>query len=274
MDNSEQIEYWNSGAGEVWVAAQQQMDAMLGPLSMALVAKANVQPGERAIDIGCGCGDTSIALAQQGASVWGVDISEPMLDIAKQRATGLGSVAFSQTDAATQSYTPDHDLVLSRFGVMFFADPIAAFTQIRTALSDSGRMVFLCWQAPKHNDWMSVVGRAVQPFMPAVGAPDNPKGPGPFAFADADWLREILVSAEFNEIEIEPLKRELTLGRNLDEAILFQGKVGPLARGLAELDEATKKQALGAAREALTPYLSEAGVRLGAACWLVSARRS
>ena len=274
MDNSEQIAYWNSGAGELWVSAQQQMDAMLAPLSAVLVAKANVRPGERVIDIGCGCGDTSIAVAQQGGSVWGVDISEPMLDIAKQRATGLDSVAFSQTDAAIQAYTPDHDLVLSRFGVMFFADPIAAFTQIRTALNDSGRMVFVCWQAPKDNAWMSVVGRAVQSFMPEVGAPDDPQAPGPFAFADADGLREILVSAEFNEIEIEPLERELTLGRNLDEAILFQSKVGPLARGLSELDDATKKQALSAAREALTPHVSDSGVRLGAACWLVSARRS
>ena len=271
MDNDEQIEYWNGGAGDQWVGAQVQMDEMLAPLSQAALAKANAQPGERVIDIGCGCGATTLDLGAGGAQVWGVDISAPMLELAKQRAQNKSNLAFSQADAAVQEYTPDHDLVFSRFGVMFFADPVSAFANIRSALKPDGRMVFICWQPPKNNAWMSVAGRAVQPFLPDVGPPPDPLAPGPFAFADPERLRNILADAGFGHVQIDGLEREMLLAKTVDEALLFQAKIGPLARGLAELGDQDRNRALAAARKALTPYQGPAGIKLGAACWLVQA---
>ncbi len=143
MNNQSQIDFWNGKGGITWATAQERMDNMLAPLSQVAVARANPQAEERVIDVGCGCGATSLALADSGAAVWCVDVSVPMLAVAKQRAASYDNVAFSVTDAATAEYTPDHDLIFSRFGVMFFADPIGAFTQLHGGLKPSGRVVFL-----------------------------------------------------------------------------------------------------------------------------------
>ena len=269
-DNQEQVDYWNGQAGETWVRAQQRLDNMLGGLSEVAINKANPKAEERVIDVGCGCGTTSLELAKRGASVWGVDISAPMLAHAKARAEGLANVAFSQADAATQALTPDHDLIFSRFGVMFFADPVAAFTNLRSGLKPSGRLVFLCWQAPALNPWVSVGGRAIQPFLPEED-PIDPKAPGPFAFADAEYLQEILASAGYGNINIESLNQDIVVGKTLDDAMEFQGEVGPMARVLAELSGEQKDQAMQAARDALQPYVTPDGVILSAATWLVSA---
>lgn len=273
--NDEQIEFWNSRAGETWVEAQEQMDLMLAPLSALALDAAAPQPGERAIDVGCGCGDTSLAIANRGAAVWGVDISAPMLARAKTRAEGMKDVAFTETDAATQSYTPDHDLVFSRFGVMFFADPVAAFANIKTGLTPSGRLVFVCWQAAAANAWLSIAGRAVQPFLPEADPeadPVNPRAPGPFAFADATYLETILASAGYANIDIASVTPTLHVGDDMDDAMRFQSRIGPLSRVLAELDDAQRKAALDAARAALAEHETAAGIDLISAAWVVSAR--
>ncbi len=270
--NEEQIEYWNGKAGETWVTAQERVDAMLAPLSAQAVAAAAVQAGERVVDIGCGCGATSIAFAERGAHVWGVDISAPMLARARERSAGLDNVAFSEGDAATQSYTPDHQLVFSRFGVMFFADPHAAFANIRSALVPGGRLVFMCWQAPRENPWMAVAGRAIQPYLPEPEAPVDPQAPGPFAFARDAYIRDILGAAGFSDVEIVDTRAELHIGDTLDDAMAAQSEIGPAARALAELDGDERDAALAAAREALAPHISDNGINLGAAAWIVSAR--
>ncbi|MEM8769993.1 MAG: methyltransferase domain-containing protein, partial [Pseudomonadota bacterium] len=161
ISNKAQRDFWNGAAGDVWVEAQEIMDGVLEPLSTAVLQAAAAQTGERVIDIGCGCGDTSFALAETGAEVWGLDISTPMIARARERAAGLERVAFSVGDAATQDYSTDHDLLFSRFGIMFFENPIAAFKQLRCALVPGGRVVFICWQAPKENRWLSIAGQAV-----------------------------------------------------------------------------------------------------------------
>ena len=271
--NEAQREFWNGAAGDIWVEAQIQMDAMLKPISDLGLAKARAKEGERVIDIGCGCGDTTLALAETGASVWGVDISENMLSHAKTRKDGRENVAFSVADAASQEYTPDHDLVFSRFGVMFFDDPKAAFTNIRTGLNPNGRLVFLCWQSPKENLWMSVAGRAARPFLPAPEQTD-PRAPGPFAFADRDYINEILDAAGYSNIEIESVTPELKVGDTVEEAMYFQGRIGPMARALAELEEDKRTQAMQAVRDALGEYQSDRGVWIKSAGWLVSATNS
>ncbi len=268
--NEEQQAYWNGRAGAVWVEAQERLDENFAELTSAVVAAADVQPGERAIDIGCGCGATTVALAQAGAAVWGVDISAPMIGRAKERSVGLDNVAYSVCDAASQRYTPDHDLLFSRFGCMFFADPVGAYQNLLTSLRPGGRLVHLVWQLPKHNPWMSVVGRAVQPFMPEGDAPD-PTAPGPFAFARPEHVEKILTDAGFANVNVQPVTSQIKVGNDIEDAVTMQSKVGPIARVVAELDEVTKVKALDAARDALAEHLTDEGIHLGAACWIISA---
>ena len=271
--NEEQRKFWNGAAGDVWVEAQMQMDAMLKPISDLAISKAAAQPGERAVDIGCGCGDTTFALAEAGASVWGVDISENMLAHAKTRKGDQANVAFSVADAAIQSYTPDHDLVFSRFGVMFFDDPKSAFANIRTALKPGGRLVFMCWQSMKENMWVSIAGRVIAKYLPPPAGLD-PRAPGPFSFADRDWIEEILASAGFSNIEIESVSPDLKVGDTVDEAMYIQGRIGPMARALAELDEELREQAMQEVREGLAEFQRDGGIWIKSAGWLVSATNS
>ncbi|MEZ5550866.1 MAG: methyltransferase domain-containing protein [Pseudomonadales bacterium] len=270
--NQQQIEYWNGKAGHTWAQAQQRLDTMLSPISAALVQAAEIQPGMRVVDVGCGCGDTSVALAAAGAAVWGIDISEPMLAVAKSRAAGVKNLAFTRTDAATQAFTPDHDLLFSRFGVMFFAEPSAAFSNLRSALKPRGRLQFACWQPPRLNPWMAIAGKAVQPFLTEPGGEVDPRAPGPFAFADPDYVRGILAQSGFADIRFEALTPTLHLADTLEDGVRFLQEVGPLSRVIGELDDQAREQALAAARAALAGHLTDAGLDLGAACWLVSAR--
>lgn len=270
--NQAQIDYWNGQAGETWVRRMDRIDAMLAPITQALLERAAVVPGERIVDVGCGCGTTTLELARRGGLVFGVDISEPMLALAKQRAAGVSGVAFRRADAAVQPFTPDHTLVFSRFGVMFFAQPAAAFRNLRTGLAPGGRLCFVCWQAAPENAWMSTAGQAVTPFLTKPDAPPDPRAPGPFAFADREYLHSILADAGFEAIGIEDLRTTLHVGDDLDQAMAFQADVGPVARALAELEGETRDRAIAAARAALAPHVTPKGVDLGAACWLVTAR--
>jgi len=273
--NQQQVEYWNGAAGDVWVTAQVQLDSSLAPLSELAIEAANIVEGERVIDVGCGCGSTAIAMAQRGARVWGIDVSAPMLAKAKERASGLSNVTFSETDAATQHYSADHQLIFSRFGVMFFADPVAAFVNLRQGLTDEGRLLFVCWQAAIKNDWIMVAGRAVQPFLSVSDASDaiDPNAPGPFAFADSDRIHSILNQSGYADIDITSVTPNLTMGQDLDEAMRLQAQIGPVARVIAELQEDKKGEAIAAARMALGEHQSSTGINLGAAAWIVSARK-
>ncbi len=274
--NQEQIDYWNGRAGQTWVEAQDRLDAMLAPISEALLQRAAVRTGERVVDIGCGCGDTSLALARSGAEVWGIDISQAMLTHARTRELGLaetGNLAFSLIDAATADFTPDHALLFSRFGVMFFADPVSAFSNLRGALTADGRVCFVCWQAPRENPWMAVAGRAVQPFLPDSAVTPDPRAPGPFAFADPGYVQDILLAAGFSDIELEPFRTSLHVGDDLDDAIRFQSQVGPAARVLSELEGPRREAAMQAVRESLAAHVTSNGIDMAAACWMIMARR-
>ena len=272
--NVEQVEYWNNKAGHTWVESQARVDRMLEPLTAILLERAAAQDGERVLDVGCGCGDTSLQVGQTGAAVWGIDLSGPMLARARERAKELelDNVVFSQTDASTQVLTPDHDLIVSRFGVMFFADPTAAFINLRSGLSPEGRLCFLCWQPPRANPWMSISGAAIQPFLTPPETPPDPRAPGPFAFADKDYVAQTLSDAGFVAIDIRSVTADVHVGDDLDDALESQSRIGPMARALAELDGEEREQAIAAARDALSAHVTKDGLDLGAACWLVYAR--
>ncbi len=269
-DNTEQIAYWNGSAGASWVESYPIIDRLLEPLSSAALDRAAASAGQRVIDVGCGCGSTSIQLAETGAQVRGVDISAAMVEEANQRASKLPNLSFDEADASIETYEASHDLVFSRFGVMFFADPVAAFANIRTALSDRGRLVFLCWQSPMANPWIAIPGQIVQALQPPAEAPD-PYAPGPFSLAEEAHLRSVLADAGFGQISVESVDRELTMGADLDETMVFQTRIGPLSTYLAEHDAEEGQQAVNAVRDALAPFESSEGVRMVAAAWLVTA---
>lgn len=273
MSNQEQIDYWNGNAGATWVSSQESMDTMLAPLTAPLIEAAAVKESERCIDVGCGCGDTSLQLANAGANVWGVDISEPMLARATERAAKLGisNATFSATDAAAEKFSAEHDLVFSRFGVMFFNDPVSAFKNLHSSLIATGRLCFLCWQPPGKNPWMSTAGAAVKPFMTEPETAPDPRAPGPFAFADTDYLSGVLEQAGFNNIDISPVTAKMHIADTLDDAVAFQQRIGPLARALSELEGEQLEQALAAARSELSKHMTDDGLNLGAACWLAQA---
>lgn len=241
---------------------------MLGPLGEAALAAANVAPGETVLDVGCGCGDTSIALATRGARVLGVDVSEPMLSHARTRAKDHDAVDFLCTDAARHAFEPTCDLVFSRFGVMFFEDPPAAFANLRTALRPGGRLCNLVWRTPAENPWMTRPIAAAMPHLPPQ-EPQPPRAPGPFAFAEQEYVQQILDDAGFAAPEIAPLDMEVHLGDTLDDAMTFAIEVGPLSRLMEQADD--PDAVLNAAREAMAAYQGESGVHVPAACWIVTA---
>jgi SAM-dependent methyltransferase len=271
MSNSEQEELWNGRMGTAWVSVEERIDKMLSPLSSVAIERANVQPGERVIDIGCGCGPTSYALSANGASVWGVDISTSMVEQAQQRYGAIDNLQFSVMDAATADYTPDHDCLFSRFGMMFFSNPVDAFSNLRTALKPDGRIAFLCWQTPKDNPWISMVGAALQSYLPDTPAPD-PRAPGPFCFADKDYIQEVFGAAGYNNIEIEAIEADVHLGDSVDEAMIFQKQVGPLSALLEGADDDIKEQATQAVVELLNSHLTTDGLNFPAATWLITGK--
>ena len=281
--NAEQIEYWNEVSGEKWVALNDVIDAQIEPLGRAAIDAAGLRPGERVLDVGCGCGQTTLQLAERVGSagaVRGVDVSGPMLARARERAAEarLAHVELVQADAQTEGFDPDFDLVFSRFGVMFFAEPERAFANLLSALRPGGRLTWLTWQPLPCNPWMLVPVSAAAKHLPPSDPPD-PEAPGPFALADAARTERMLAAAGFEDAQHTPLERELLLagGGGLDEAVRFVLQLGPLGGALREAGEEVRAAAARDVRAALEPYYVEdaggRGVRMPAAAWLVTAHR-
>ena len=276
--NAQQIEYWNQQSASKWVALESQLDQQLGPLGLATIERAKVVAGERVLDIGCGCGQSSLQVGERVApsgSVLGVDVATAMLERARERAHDLGltHVRFENADAQTFDFAPaSFDLAFSRFGVMFFADPIAAFANIRTALAPGGRLSFLCWQEIGRNPWMRVPLMAAAKHVP-LPEPPAPGAPGPFSLADTARLHETLEGAGWADVACEPLAGELSLGGRIDleRAVDFALRIGPVGAAVREAGEAALPAVTASVREALEPYATPDGVRLEYAAWIVRA---
>ena len=275
--NAAQIDYWNATAGQTWAAFQAQLDRQLEPLGVEAMRVLAPVPGDHILDIGCGCGHTSFALAERvrpSGTVVGVDISQPMLTVAKGRSQTPNPHApvFRQADAQTDDLgTAAFDGAFSRFGVMFFSDPVAAFANIRQALKPAGRLAFVCWRSLDENPWMSVPLEAARPLLPPL-PPAEPSTTGPFAFADPSHVRAILAEAGFGAIAITPFDARIGSG-GLEETVALCRRVGPLGAALRDNPDRTE-DVLGVVREALAAYLSPMGVLMPAAVWIVSAAAS
>lgn len=275
VSNSEQIEYWNKDAGQRWAAQQARLDAMLADISTAALATANARPGEHVLDVGCGCGDTSLKLAETvGASgrVVGLDVSEPMLAQAKSRAAAQKRpLSFVQADAAEHRFDgPQFDLLFSRFGVMFFGDPDKAFANLRKALKPSGRVAFVCWRDARDNEWVRVPVGAARPHLPQQPQM-GPEDPGPFSFGNPGRVRRVLAYAGFDVITMKPFDTPMNMGATLDAAVADIQEFGPVSRLLKEATPTQREAAVAAVREAMAPYSKSLPVRLNGAVWLVTA---
>lgn len=274
--NADQIAYWNGPGGQRWTDRQQMQDIMLAPVADILIDRADVRAGERVVDIGCGCGAVAIALAEKvgpKGHVFGVDVSAPMLQRAQQIVPKDAPVDFVLADATVYPFEPaSADLVVSRFGVMFFAEPSVSFANIRKVLRPSGRLTFVCWREPRENPWLMTPLQAVYqhvPKLPQLG----PDDPGPFSFASEQRVRRILSEAGFSAVALEPydLALDIAIGGGLDAAVEAALEIGPASRALegqpAELREASKRSI----REALVPFVKGQSVPLPAAIWIVTA---
>ncbi len=271
--NVQQTELWNDQMGRTWVMLHQRLDRQLTPIGRAAMAKAGLAAGQNVLDVGCGCGETTFEIAARIApgQVLGVDVSSMLLDIARQGAAP--NVRFVQADAQAHAFEPGaFDAIFSRFGVMFFDDPTAAFANLRTALKPGGSLAFACWRNPKENQWLALPLQATRHLLPPL-PPGDPLAPGPFAFADDARVRTILRDAGFRDIAIEPLDMR-TGGDNLEDSVTISLRVGQLGSALRELgaSDALKRQVEEALRTALARHLEDGCVKLMAAAWIVSAR--
>ena len=273
--NADQVQYWNGPEGEHWVERESRFDAMLAPFVDPVLDAVAITDGTRVLDVGCGNGAFSRAAAARGGVVTGVDISAPMLARARERAAAEGlSVDFVHADAQVHAFAPEFDVVVSRFGVMFFADPEAAFANLAGALVPGGRVGFVCWQEIFANEWVAVPGAAMIPVV-GVPTPPPPGTPGPCAFADVDRVAGILAAAGLADAAITELRLPILVGGGLDAAaataFVARGRMGRMFLG--DADEPTAERALEAVREALAAYVTPEGVRMGSATWLVTATR-
>ena len=278
--NAAMIEFWNGDAGHKWVRLQAMLDASLMPLGERAMAAAAMVAAERVIDVGCGCGDTSVELARRvgaGGQVLGVDISEPMLAQAKARAAAEGNVEIEKGDAQTYRFAKAaFDIVFSRFGVMFFDDPVAAFRNLGSALRPGGRVAFVCWRPARDNPWLELPMKVVAHHVPLPVAP-APGEPGEFAFADADRVERILTDAGLAAIAIAKHDAPFAIGGDggLDQTVAFLMNMGPTGRAIAEADpdQTLKSRIAAALRDALAPHDTGNGVVLDAATWIVTAAK-
>jgi SAM-dependent methyltransferase len=277
--NADQIAYWNGPAGQRWTDRQALQDVLLAPVSEILIDRAGVRAGERIIDVGCGCGAIAIALAQRtgpAGHVLGIDISAPMLARARQLTPAGIPVEFVLADATVYPFVPaGFDLLVSRFGVMFFAEPVLSFANMRRALRPSGRLVFACWREPRENPWMMAPLQAVYQHVPKLPQ-QGPEDPGPFAFASEARVHRILSEAGFSGIAMEPCNfmLDVAIGRGLDAAVDAVLEIGPANRALEGHPADVREAAKNSIREALAPFVSGQEVRLGGSIWMVTARAS
>jgi SAM-dependent methyltransferase len=270
----DQTKLWNGPAGRSWVDAQSLLDQVLKPFEDVLVAAVSSESGSRVLDVGCGTGATTLALARISGPTGrctGIDISEPMIAAARARAERERAPAsFICADAQTYAFEPETvDAIISRFGVMFFDDPVRAFANLRRAGRRGAELRFVAWRSAAENLFMTTAERVAAPLLPDL-PPRRSGGPGQFAFADDRRVRAILEASGWTEIEVGPL--DLTCVLPEKELSRYLTRLGPVGLMLQDADERTRAQVIDAVRPAFDRYVQGTDVRFTAACWMVGAR--
>lgn len=272
-DSNDQSEIWKGTGGRGWVSAQALLDEVLRPLEDLLVDAVSAA-ARSVLDVGCGTGGTTVAVARRiGAegSCLGIDISEVMIEAARDRAERAGvSARFICADAQTYAFEPATvDMILSRFGVMFFGDPVQAFANLLRVARDGAGLCCLVWRGPAENPFMTVAERAAEPFLPGVSrrAPDEP---GQFGLAEAARVREVLTRSGWRGIDVAPI--DVPCAFPVSELNLYLTQLGPVGRALQRTDRATRERVIEAIRPAFDRYVEGNEVRFNAACWMVRAR--
>lgn len=272
--NDEQAELWNGVAGRAWVEAQELLDQVFKPFEELLVESVIAESGGRVLDVGCGTGSTTLAVARSlGAKsrCTGIDISEPMLAVARARAERERTPAtFIHDDAQIHAFEPaSFDAIISRFGVMFFDDCCRAFANVRYAARNGAHLRFIAWRDAAENPFMTTAERAAAPLLTNIPA-RRPDAPGQFAFADQARVYRILEESGWAEIEIKPIDIVCTFPES--ELVPYLTRFGPLGRILDQAEEQLRNQVIETVRPAFDPYVHGDEVRFTAACWAVSAR--
>jgi ubiquinone/menaquinone biosynthesis C-methylase UbiE len=277
--NADQAAYWNGTAGQRWIARQEMQDMVLAPVSKILLDRAGAAERDQVIDIGCGCGATTIELAGRvgpEGHVIGVDISAPMLARARERTPPDLPVTFVCADATVHPFEAARTgLLFSRFGVMFFADPALSFQNMRKALRPGGRVAFACWREPSRNPWMILPLQEAYKHVPRLPQVD-PDDPGPFSFAREERVRRILAQAGFSSIRLEPidLVLDLAVGRGLDAAVIGALQIGPVSRALEGQAPEVLAAVTESIRAAFASLQTDGTVPLGASVWIATAATS
>jgi len=277
--NEGQAEHWNSESGSVWVEHQETIDASIKEMGDELFERSGLEHGFHVLDIGCGCGTTTIEAGRRVGTdgrVRGLDISGPMLAHAEARAKteGASNIHFKHGDAQIAKLPQAHfDAAISRFGVMFFADPEAAFKNIATGLKPGGHLSFVCWRSAAENPWMTVPAMAAAQHIEMK--PGDPTAPGPFAFADADRVRSILSSAGYESIEVNPIDKEMNAGSGatLMASLDFFEKLGPLRTAMQGIDGELREKIRASILQAMKAFEVDGEVRMPQRAWHVSAKR-
>jgi SAM-dependent methyltransferase len=276
--NATQVAQWNAAIGQRWVRLQAELDAAYGEHGRRVLDAARLAAGESVLDVGCGSGALTLDAAQRVGPrglVVGMDVSRPMLARARERAdeAKLHRVRFERADVQTGALgAARFDAAVSRLGVMFFDDPVAAFTNLRSALRVGGRLAFVAWQSAADNPWISVPEAATSAFI-TVEQP-VPNAPGPFSLADPERVRALLERAGFAALYVDPLYLDITFGLHAREAAAILVQFGLLGRALLSAEPAVKTRALDVVEAALGPYTTRSGVRFPSRAWLVRAVRS
>ncbi len=267
---------WDGDEGDDWSRDWERFDRSARHYHRLLLEAAAIAPGDRVLDIGCGNGQTTrdAARAASSGSALGVDLSSKMLDRARELAEreGVTNATFTQADAQTYAFEPDaHDVVISRNGAMFFADPVAAFTNIGAGTSTGGRLALVAWRRIEDNEWLQCVRTAL-----AAGRdlPSPPAGlPGPFGLADVDRTTSVLTAAGFDGVDLTAVDEPLWFGDDADDAFSFISRTG-IVRGLtAELAASQRAEVLDALHDAVAEHAGDGGVEFGSAAWLITARK-